>query len=162
MKNSKIVPDFNKQLDLPPPNLKFEKTILSGIFIDPVLCQLLMTELKAEYFYSKAHRQIFTAAYDLFQNGNQIDAETVASWLRNYGISDMSSNSLIDLLDFTNSISNLFDPPKLSNYQHYAILFNDEFYRRTHRKHRYRYRFKYTRYTDILSELKPYPKKGDV
>jgi replicative DNA helicase len=66
---------------VPPHDLEAEAAVLSAIMLDPAALDKVV-ELKADYFYSEAHRRIFEAALELRAAGQPVDVVQVGSWLK--------------------------------------------------------------------------------
>ncbi|MBX3186861.1 MAG: replicative DNA helicase [Labilithrix sp.] len=66
---------------VPPHDLAAEAAVLSAVMLDPSALDKVV-ELKAEYFYSEAHRRIFEACLELKGAGQPVDVLQVQSWLK--------------------------------------------------------------------------------
>jgi replicative DNA helicase len=66
----------------PPHDLDAEAAVLSACMIEPRTIDEVRGVLRAEHFYSEAHRRIFEACVDLHVTGQPIDVVQVGSWLR--------------------------------------------------------------------------------
>ena len=66
---------------VPPNDLDAEAAVLSAAMLDPSALDKV-TDLKAEHFYSEAHRRIFEACLELRQAGQPVDVLQVGSWLK--------------------------------------------------------------------------------
>lgn len=69
---------------VPPHDLEAEAGVLSAVMLDPSAMDKI-TDLKAEFFYSEAHRRIFEACFELRQAGQPVDVLQVQSWLKDRG-----------------------------------------------------------------------------
>jgi replicative DNA helicase len=67
---------------VPPHDLDAEGAVLSAVMLDPSALDKVLEFLKAEHFYSEAHRRIFEGALDLKQRGQPVDLVQISSWLR--------------------------------------------------------------------------------
>src|SRR5580704_16885558 len=67
---------------VPPHDLEAEKALLSAVMVDPAALDRVLEFLKAEHFYSEAHRRIYEACIELRQKGQPVDSVQVASYLR--------------------------------------------------------------------------------
>jgi replicative DNA helicase len=67
---------------VPPHDLDAEAAVLCAVMLDPSALDKVLEFLKADHFYSEAHRRIFEAALDLKQRGQPVDVVQVASWLK--------------------------------------------------------------------------------
>jgi replicative DNA helicase len=66
---------------VPPHDLDAEAAVLSAVMLDPGALDRIV-DLKADQFYSEAHRRIFEACLELKSHGSPVDVVQVASWLR--------------------------------------------------------------------------------
>ncbi|HXN32581.1 MAG TPA: DnaB-like helicase C-terminal domain-containing protein, partial [Polyangiaceae bacterium] len=71
---------FNERV--PPHDLGVEAAVLSAVMLDPLALDKVCEFLKAEHFYSEAHRRIFEACVELASEGKPVDVVQVATWLR--------------------------------------------------------------------------------
>jgi hypothetical protein len=69
---------------VPPHDLDAEAAVLSAVMIDPGALDRVNEFLRADNFYSEAHRRIFEAAVDLSATGRPVDVVQVATWLRDH------------------------------------------------------------------------------
>jgi replicative DNA helicase len=67
---------------VPPHDLSAEAAVLSAVMVDPLALDKVCEFLKAEHFYSEAHRRIFEASIELSAEGKPVDVVQVATWLR--------------------------------------------------------------------------------
>src|SRR5580704_6895240 len=67
---------------VPPHDLEAEKALLSAIMVDPLALDKVLEFLKAEHFYSEAHRRIYEACIDLRSRGQPVDVVQVGTWLK--------------------------------------------------------------------------------
>jgi replicative DNA helicase len=67
---------------VPPHDLPAEAAVLSAVMVDPLALDRVCEFLKAEHFYSEAHRRIFEACVELSSEGKPVDLVQVATWLR--------------------------------------------------------------------------------
>lgn len=67
---------------VPPHDLDAEAAVLSALLLDRDALDRVLDILKAEHFYSEAHRRIYEAALDLSSKGSPVDIVSVAGWLR--------------------------------------------------------------------------------
>jgi hypothetical protein len=65
-----------------PNDLDAEAAVISAVLVDPAAMPKLEGILRAEHFYSEAHRQIYGAASALRAAGKPVDIRLVATWLR--------------------------------------------------------------------------------
>jgi replicative DNA helicase len=84
MKWSRVQPVENPQpIDgrVPPNDLDAEAAVLSAAMLDPAALDKV-TDLKAEHFYSEAHRRIYEGCLELRAAGQPVDILSVGSWLK--------------------------------------------------------------------------------
>jgi replicative DNA helicase len=67
---------------VPPHDLDAEAAVLSAVMLDPSALDRVLEFLKADHFYSEAHRRIFEATLELKQAGKPVDVVQVGSWLK--------------------------------------------------------------------------------
>ncbi len=67
---------------IPPHNDDAEKSVLGAILIDPEAWYKVSGKIKAEDFYSNAHKEIYSAMLSLNAKGQPIDVVTVAEELK--------------------------------------------------------------------------------
>lgn len=66
---------------LPPHDLEAEAAVLSAVMLDPEAMGKI-PELRAEHFYSEAHRRVFEASLALREAGKPVDVLQVNNWLK--------------------------------------------------------------------------------
>jgi replicative DNA helicase len=74
--------DVSAEARVPPHDLEAEAAVLSAVMVDPLALDRVCEFLKAEHFYSEAHRRIFEACIELAAEGKPVDLVQVATWLR--------------------------------------------------------------------------------
>ena len=67
---------------VPPHDLDAEAAVLSAVMLDPAALPAIVDFLKAEHFYSEAHRRIFEAAVWLYENGGVVDVILIGARLK--------------------------------------------------------------------------------
>ncbi len=67
---------------VPPHDLDAEAAVLSAVMIDQFALDKVLEFLKADHFYSEAHRRIFEACVDLRGTGKPVDVVQVGTWLK--------------------------------------------------------------------------------
>lgn len=70
---------------IPPQDMDAEAAVLSAVLTDPTAILKVYEWLRAEDFYSEAHRRIFEACLALHGAKANIDVVTVATWLKENG-----------------------------------------------------------------------------
>jgi replicative DNA helicase len=68
---------------IPPHDLDAEAAVLSAILIDGSQFDKVHEFLRAEHFYSEAHRRIYEACSELHSVGQPVDIVQVGTWLKN-------------------------------------------------------------------------------
>ena len=68
---------------VPPHDLDAEAAVLSAVMLDTSALDKVLEFLKAEHFYSEAHRRIYEAAIELRSVGQPVDLIQVGTWLKN-------------------------------------------------------------------------------
>jgi replicative DNA helicase len=68
---------------VPPHDLDAEAAVLSAVMVDPLALDKVLEFLKAEHFYSEAHRRIYEACIELRQIGQPVDVVQIGTWLKN-------------------------------------------------------------------------------
>src|SRR5687767_11283926 len=66
---------------VPPNDLDAEAAVLSAAMVDPSALDKV-TDLKAEHFYSEAHRRIYEGCLELRAAGQPVDILSVGRWLK--------------------------------------------------------------------------------
>jgi Replicative DNA helicase len=61
---------------IPPHNLEAEQSVLGSMLIDAEAVSVAAGSLKAEDFYSEAHKEIFEAMLNLYDRGEPVDLVT--------------------------------------------------------------------------------------
>lgn len=71
---------------IPPQNIEAEQAVLGSVFLDPDVFVSLLEYVQFEDFYKKAHKLIFEAMENLYNNDINIDILTVGEFLNNQGM----------------------------------------------------------------------------
>lgn len=72
-------------LKIPPQNIEAEQSVLGGILLDPESLSRVLEVMSGEDFYREAHRKIFTAMLELYQQGVPVDLITLTEILQKRG-----------------------------------------------------------------------------
>lgn len=72
-------------MNLPPQNIEFEESVLSGCLLFPEICEEVLDSLTTHDFYRSAHQEIFKAILDLKFNNLPVDLLTVVEKLKQTG-----------------------------------------------------------------------------
>jgi replicative DNA helicase len=98
-----------KALKIPPHSIEAEQAVLGGLFLDADAWPKVTERLRAEDFYRRDHKIIFTAIAKLDAEGHPFDLITVAEWLEsNQQLDDAGGLGYLSALaDSTPSASNI-------------------------------------------------------
>ncbi|MGL4942536.1 MAG: replicative DNA helicase [Thermoguttaceae bacterium] len=79
-----VTTDVNSLLldRLPPHNLDAEKGLIGAMLLDPVVCDDVVSLVKADDFYSDAHRKLYATILDVHTETQGADAVLIAERLR--------------------------------------------------------------------------------
>src|SRR5438552_12856679 len=80
-----MVPAGQAVAPLPPQNLDAEESVLGAILLSESAIESTSSELDAGDFYRESHGRIYRAALELYQQGQPVDAITVADKLDERG-----------------------------------------------------------------------------
>lgn len=80
MRNTTAMPAVAPE-QLPPQNIEAERSLLGALLSDREAISRVIDTVHAEDFYVKAHRDIFTAIFDLFERRENVDILTVSTRL---------------------------------------------------------------------------------
>ena len=78
----------NKQLPadkLPPQNIEAEQAVLGAMLLNERIVADIVDMLSPELFYKDSHKEIFSAASELFNRNSNVDIVTVANQLKSNG-----------------------------------------------------------------------------
>ena len=67
--------------ELMPQNIDAEEAILGAILVSPVCMNKIVEHLKPESFYKPAHRYVYEAMLQLYNNSDKIDIVSVSDVL---------------------------------------------------------------------------------
>jgi len=76
---------IKKDNKLPPHNLEAEQSVLGSVLLDKESMLKIADIIQAKDFYKKAHRLVYEAMLDLYQNQEPIDALNVSNRLKDKG-----------------------------------------------------------------------------
>ena len=71
---------------LPPQALDAEQSVLGGLLLDSRRWDEVAETINAEDFYTRGHRQIFTAIRSLRDDDEAVDVITTSEWLEKNGL----------------------------------------------------------------------------
>jgi replicative DNA helicase len=108
---------------VPPQSTEAEEALLGGLLLDGKAIERVVSLLRPEAFYTKAHRNIYKAALTLYRQDDPIDLMTVSSWL--------ADNQLLEGVGGQNKLAELVDRTISSaNADRYAMLIMEKYQRR--------------------------------
>ncbi|MBT3263278.1 MAG: replicative DNA helicase, partial [Acidiferrobacteraceae bacterium] len=70
---------------IPPQALEAEQSVLGGLLVDARRWDEVAEAVATEDFYTRSHREIFTAIRSLNESGEAVDIVTASEWLKNNG-----------------------------------------------------------------------------
>ena len=70
---------------VPPQAQEAEQSVLGGLLVDSRKWDEVAEAVRAEDFYTRAHREIFTAIHALHGSSQAVDVVTTSEWLKNNG-----------------------------------------------------------------------------
>ena len=70
---------------VPPQALEAEQSVLGGLLVDSRRWDEVAETVRADDFYTRAHREIFSAIHALHEAGQAVDVVTSSEWLKNKG-----------------------------------------------------------------------------
>jgi len=85
-KSNRFTRDIGESLGkLPPQAIDLEEAVLGALMLEKDALSTVIDILKPESFYKDAHKEIYTAIVELFNNAEPVDMRTVAARLRKNG-----------------------------------------------------------------------------
>lgn len=106
-----------------PHNFLAEKIVLSCLILNPEAIDMVIKNIKFDYFYFKNHQELFKAIYFMHKNNELIDIITLMTFLQNQGLLNKIGGIQI-LIELTNQI------PNLVYLKEYLSLIKDKYLRR--------------------------------
>lgn len=107
-----LVPSLER---VPPQNLEAEQGVLGSMLLDRDAIARVVELIRPEDFYRDAHRRIYEAVTDLFEQGEPVDLITVTDRLRNKGQLDDVGGA-----GYVTSLLNAI--PTAANVEYYARI----------------------------------------
>lgn len=89
---------------LPPQALELEEAVLGALMLEKDALTTVIDILKPDSFYKDAHKEIYRAIVELFNNSDPVDMRTVASQLRKNGKLEMAGGSYY-IAELTSKVS---------------------------------------------------------
>lgn len=109
----------NQDLNLLPQNVEAEEAVLGAILVNPRVITKVVETLKPESFYKPAHRYIYEAMLELFNQNEKIDIISVSDVL--------SYNQKLDAIGGRSFINDLsFNAITTSNVEYYAKIIQEK------------------------------------
>ncbi|HDQ13527.1 MAG TPA: replicative DNA helicase [Sediminispirochaeta sp.] len=113
----------NRQGKVPPHNIEAEKATLGAVLLDGEVIGTVLRYLRADDFYSQAHKKIFQSIVDLFNRGETIDLISLSDRLSAAGeLESCGGHAYISAL--TDEV------PTSANVEYYARIVKDRSVRR--------------------------------
>jgi replicative DNA helicase len=104
---------------LPPQNLEAEQSALGSMLLDKTAAERVLEVLMPEDFYREAHQRIFTAMWDLAEQGEPVDIVTASEELRR--------RNLLDSVGGITYLTTLLDSvPTAANAEYYAHIVEEK------------------------------------
>lgn len=106
-------------MKVPPQFPEGERAILGGVLIDNDAVPKVLAVLSPDDFYREAHRLVFKAITELFENNEPVDWLTLTSKLKDQGLLETVGGTpfLTELID---------DVPTAANILHYAMVVKEK------------------------------------
>ena len=109
----------HEEIRIPPQNIEAEKSVLGAMLIDEEAIGVCVEILDEAWFYEDAHRKIYRAVIDLYQNRKNVDLITLSDKLKSDGI--------LDDIGGVTYLSLLIDiVPSTANVEHYAHIVKEK------------------------------------
>jgi len=109
----------SEEVKIPPQNIDAEKSVLGSMLIDEEAIGLALEVLDESWFYDEAHRRIFSAILDLFNNRKNVDLITLSDRLKDEGC--------LETVGGVAYLSQLVDHvPTSANIEHYANIVREK------------------------------------
>lgn len=89
---------------LPPQAMDLEEAVLGALMLEKDALSTVIDILKPGSFYSDAHKEIYTAIVELFNNSEPVDMRTVANQLRKNGKLEMAGGAYY-IAELTSKVS---------------------------------------------------------
>ncbi|MCM8762967.1 MAG: replicative DNA helicase [Candidatus Omnitrophica bacterium] len=104
---------------IPPQNLEAEMAVLGAMMLDEESMAVAVEMLDRDCFYKEAHRKIFEAAINLYNENKAVDLITISDELKRTGQLD-EIGGVSFLTQLVNSV------PTTANTQHYAKIIKEK------------------------------------
>lgn len=109
----------HQEIRVPPQNIDAEKSVLGSLLIDEEAIGAAIEILDETWFYEQAHRQIFRAVLELYNQRKNVDLITLSDKLK--------SDGTLDQIGGVSYLSFLIDlVPSAANVEHYANIVKEK------------------------------------
>ena len=109
----------HQEIRVPPQNIDAEKSVLGSLLIDEEAIGAAIEILDEAWFYEQAHRQIFRAVLELYNQRKNVDLITLSDKLKNDGT--------LEQIGGVSYLSFLIDlVPSAANVEHYANIVKEK------------------------------------
>lgn len=109
----------SQEVKIPPQNLEAEKSVLGAMLIDEEAIGLALEVLDESWFYDAAHRCIYAAILDLYNNRKNVDLITLSDKLKSEGH--------LESIGGQTYLSRLIDlVPTAANIEHYSNIVKEK------------------------------------
>ena len=83
---------------VPPQAQEAEQSVLGGLLVDSRKWDEVAEAVRAEDFYTRAHREIFIAIHALHGSSQAVDVVTTSEWLKNNGTLEPAGGLALSLI----------------------------------------------------------------
>jgi len=104
---------------IPPQDIEAEQSVLGAMMLSKDAVAVVVTKLKADYFYRESHSRIFDAIVTLFQQNQPVDIITLSNQLKKTNSLDEAGGSSY-LAEILNSV------PTAANAEKYADIVSEK------------------------------------
>lgn len=109
----------HQEIRVPPQNIDAEKSVLGSLLIDEEAIGAAIEILDEAWFYEQAHRQIFKAILELYNQRKNVDLITLSDKLK--------SDGTLEQIGGVSYLSFLIDlVPSAANVEHYANIVKEK------------------------------------
>ncbi len=109
----------NQEVRVPPQNIEAEKSVLGAMLIDDEAIGQAVEILDEAWFYNEAHRIIYQAILDLYNDRKNVDLITISDKLKN--------DKQLDAVGGVTYLSTIIDfVPTSANVAHYAQIVKEK------------------------------------
>ncbi len=109
----------HQEIRVPPQNIDAEKSVLGSLLIDEEAIGAAIEILDEAWFYEQAHRQIFRAVLELYNQRKNVDLITLSDKLK--------SDGTLEQVGGVSYLSFLIDlVPSAANVEHYANIVKEK------------------------------------